>query len=48
MVSKEEKIKSETMKHHLILKVITKFMVGVIVLCSFMEITLLEEVSKLA
>ena len=32
MVSKEEKIKSETMKHHLILKVITKFMVGVIVL----------------
>ena len=32
MVSKEEKIKSETMKHHLILKVITKFMVGVIIL----------------
>ena len=32
MVSKEEKIKSETMQHHLILKVITKFMVGVIVL----------------
>ena len=32
MVSKEEKIKSKTMKHHLILKVITKFMVGVIVL----------------
>ena len=29
---KEEKIKSKTMKHHLILKVITKFMVGVIVL----------------
>ena len=32
MVSKDEKIKSKTMKHHLILKVITKFMVGVIVL----------------
>ena len=32
MVSKEEKIKSKTMQHHLILKVITKFMVGVIVL----------------
>ena len=32
MALKEEIIKSKTMKHHLILKVITKFMVGVIVL----------------
>ena len=49
MVSKEEKIKSKTMKHHLILKVITKFMVGVIVLlgymCSFTE-TIPEGASK--